>query len=336
VKPRRKRGGEKNRTKAADNLEDTFPFMSDATFLKAGRATATSELVVAGISWDGATTNRPGARHGPAAIRTASHMLADGTHPLFEVSPLDPRFRFGDAGDFMLPNTSLERMREALGPSVKQLLKRHRHIVFLGGDHSVTLPILRAYRAHLGRPLSVLHFDAHCDTWKDHFGEPSGHGTWVYEAIQEGLVTKECFFQVGIRSPGNREAREYVKSVGGMIFTARELRGLENMQQLAPVTQKILKRLEEHKQPPLYVTLDIDVLDPSVAPGTGTPEVGGLSTSQVLTLLEELLPRVQTFVGGDVVEVAPAYDHGEITSLAAATFAWTFLCAFALGAGTKK
>ena len=175
VKPRRKRSDKKPSSKgetgvAAENLEDSFAFMSDATFLKAGRASAASELAVAGVCWDGATTNRPGARHGPASIRAASHMLVDGTHPLFEVSPREARYRFGDAGDLMLPNTSLERMREALVPGVAQLLKRHRHLVFLGGDHSVTLPILRAYHAHFGRPLAVLHFDAHCDTWKDHFG----------------------------------------------------------------------------------------------------------------------------------------------------------------------
>ncbi len=165
--------------------------------------------------------------------------------------------------------------------------------------------------------------------------EPSGHGTWVFEAIQEGLVVKECFFQVGIRSAGNREAREYVRSVGGMIFTARELRGLENKQQLAPVLQKILKRSEEHGSPPVYLSLDIDCLDPAFAPGTGTPEAGGLTTAQVLTVLEELLPKLP-FVGADVVEVAPAYDHGEITALAAATFAWTYLCAAIVRAASAK
>jgi hypothetical protein len=159
-----------NKEEKRDESEDTFAFMSDASYLKAGRATPHSEMVVAGVCWDGSTTNRPGARHGPAAIRTASHMLVDGTHPVFEVCPLEPRGRLGDAGDFMLPNTSIERMRSAMAPMVIALLKRHRQIVFLGGDHSITLPILRAYRAHFGRPLAVLHFDAHCDTWKDHFG----------------------------------------------------------------------------------------------------------------------------------------------------------------------
>ena len=107
-------------------------------------------------------------------------------------------------------------------------------MAWLGGDHSITLPLLRCYRRWLGRPLAVIHFDAHCDTWSDHFGEPSGHGTWVYEAMQEGLVINECFMQVGIRSAGVREAREYVREQGGLIFDARSLRGLESAAQLAP------------------------------------------------------------------------------------------------------
>ncbi len=172
---------------------------------------------VAGIAWDGSTTNRPGARFGPRAIRQASHMLCDGMHPLFDVTPDG---QLGDAGDLPLPNTSLEGMRAALPPLVDALIRRH-HMAWLGGDHSITLPLLRGYRRWLGRPLAVIHFDAHCDTWSDHFGEPSGHGTWVYEAMQEGLVVDECFTQLGIRSAGEREAREYVREQGGLIFDAR-------------------------------------------------------------------------------------------------------------------
>jgi agmatinase len=183
---------------------------------------------------------------------------------------------------------------------------------------------LRAYRAWLGRPLAVIHFDAHCDTWEDHFGEPSGHGTWVYEAIQEGLVVRDGFTQLGIRSAGARAAREYVRDQGGLIFTARDLRGLESPAQLAPVIGAIRTRLAALGDPPVYLSLDIDCLDPAFAPGTGTPEPGGMSTNQVLSLLEELadLP----FVGMDCVEVAPPYDHAELSSQAAAHFVWTYLC----------
>jgi agmatinase len=155
-------------------------------------------------------------------------------------------------------------------------------------------------------------------------GEPSGHGTWVYEAMQEGLVVKECFTQLGIRSAGERAAREYVRDQGGQIFTARQLRGLDNAHQLAPVLDSIRSRLAQHGRPPVYLSLDIDCLDPAFAPGTGTPEPGGLSSNQVLTVLEELadLP----FVGMDCVEVSPPYDHAELTAQAAANFVWTYLC----------
>jgi agmatinase len=299
-----------------------FAFLSRTRFLAAPAATD-QLFAVAGIAWDGATTNRPGARFGPRAIREASHMLCDGTHPHFDVSPVEPMAHLGDAGDLHLPNTSLDSMRAALMPLARQLIAKH-HMAWIGGDHSITLPLLRAYKAHLGRPLAVIHFDAHCDTWTNHFGEPSGHGTWVYEAMQEGLVIDACFTQLGIRSAGLREAREHVKTRGGQIFTARDLRGLESASQLAPVLTSIRQRLAAHGNPPVYLSLDIDCLDPAFAPGTGTPEPGGLTSAQVLTVLEELadLP----FVGMDCVEVSPPFDHAELTSNAAATFIWTYLC----------
>lgn len=298
----------------------SFAFLSNNTFLKAPAANAALAYAVAGIAWDGAVTNRPGARFGPRAIREASHMLCDAIHPHFDVSP---EGRLGDAGDLALPNTGIDTMRSAMRAPVDALIAAH-HLCWLGGDHSITLPLLRAYKAKLGRPLAVIHFDAHCDTWEDHFGEPSGHGTWVYEAIQEGLVVKECFTQIGIRSAGEREAREYVRNQGGQIFTARELRGLDGATRLAPVLDAIRARLAAHGHPPLYLSLDIDCLDPAFAPGTGTPEPGGLMTTQVLTILEELADL--DFVGMDCVEVAPPYDHAELTSQAAAAFVWTYLC----------
>ncbi len=298
----------------------SFAFLSQGTFLRAPAASPATPFAVAGVAWDGAVTNRPGARFGPRAIREASHMLCDGTHPHFNVSP---EGMLGDAGDLPLPNTSLERMRGAMQPSVEALIRAH-HMCWLGGDHSITLALLRAYRSWLGRPLAVIHFDAHCDTWTAHFGEPSGHGTWVYEAMQEGLVIDACFTQLGIRSAGTREAREHVIDRGGQIFTARELRGRESPAQLAEVLSAIRTRLAAHGNPPVYLSLDIDCLDPAFAPGTGTPEPGGMTSNQVLSLLEELadLP----FVGMDCVEVSPPYDHAELTSQAAAHFVWTYLC----------
>eukprot|EP00602_Paraphysomonas_sp_CaronLab_P000171 CAMPEP_0185029066 /NCGR_PEP_ID=MMETSP1103-20130426/15150_1 /TAXON_ID=36769 /ORGANISM="Paraphysomonas bandaiensis, Strain Caron Lab Isolate" /LENGTH=342 /DNA_ID=CAMNT_0027563681 /DNA_START=45 /DNA_END=1073 /DNA_ORIENTATION=+ len=301
----------------------TFAFMANNTFLKADQAAGKkSPFSIAGIPFDGATTNRPGARFGPRSIRDASHMLCDATHPDFNVSPLK---YINDQGDLNLPNTSLADMRKKLEPLAAELLKKH-HMIWLGGDHSVTLSLLRAQRAHVGRPLAVIHFDAHCDTWEDHFSEPSGHGTWVYEAVQEGLVIPECFTQIGIRSPGEKRTLEYVADQGGAIHTARQLRGRENPEQLKEVLDSILNRHKQHGNPPTYLTLDIDCLDPAYAPGTGTPEIGGMSTRQVMTILEELGPRLN-FVGMDCVEVSPPFDHSELTSQAAAGFVWTYLCA---------
>jgi len=181
------------------------------------------------------------------------------------------------------------------------------------------MPLLPAAHALHG-PLALLHFDAHCDTWREHFGEPSGHGTWTYEAMQEGLVSLAQVVQIGLRSSGERPIRQYVQDQGGLIFTARSLRGLDGIG-LQPVVAQIRQRLG---QQPCYLTLDIDCLDPAFAPGTGTPEPGGLSSSQVLTLLEELSGL--NMIGMDCVEVAPAYDHAELTSSAAATLVWTYLC----------
>lgn len=298
----------------------SFAYLTQNTFLKCPPLADGHRYAVAGLAWDGAVTNRPGARFGPGAIRAASHMLCDGTHPWFDV---DLDGVLGDAGDLLLPNTSLAAMREALEAQARPLIERH-HVAWLGGDHSVTLSLLRAYRTVLGEPLAVIHFDAHCDTWEDHFGEPSGHGTWVFEAIQEGLVRPDCVSQVGIRSAGQRAARDYVREQGGQIFTARELRGLESPGQLAPVLDAVRSRLATRGHPPLYLSLDIDCLDPAYAPGTGTPEPGGLSSNQVLSLLEGWSDLA--FVGMDCVEVAPPYDHAELSSNAAANFVWTQLC----------
>ena len=295
-----------------------FAYANHGTTFLACPPLSDQRLAVVGVPYDGAVTNRPGARFGPSAIRAASLMLCDGTHPHFNTTPLG---QLGDAFDMRLPNASpLAEVREHIERQALALMQRH-HCVFLGGDHSVTLALLRAARRHHGQPLALVHFDAHCDTWTDHFGEPSGHGTWTYEAIQEGLVSPAHTVQLGIRSAGVREAREYVADQGGQIFTARALRGLDGAG-LAPVVQAIRERLGGM---PVYLTLDIDCLDPAFAPGTGTPEPGGLSSSQLLTLLEDLADL--NWVGMDCVEVAPAYDHAELTSNAAATAVWTYLCA---------
>ena len=293
-----------------------FAYAMNANRFLGVDALSDQPFALVGVPFDGAVTNRPGARFGPAEIRRASLMLCDGIHPHFDVSPVD---MLGDALDMRLPNASpLAEVRRHIEVQAGALMARH-HCVVLGGDHSITLALLRAARRQHG-PLALVHFDAHCDTWSDHFGEPSGHGTWTFEALQEGLVLPEQTVQIGLRSSGARAAREYVRDQGGLIFSARDLRGRDG-DRLAPVVAQIRERIGSQ---PCYLSLDIDCLDPAFAPGTGTPEPGGLSSSQVLTLLEELAPL--NWVGMDCVEVAPAYDHAELTSQAAATFVWTYLC----------
>jgi len=307
-------------------MNHEFPYLSGGGFLglpitpdAPSAAESGKPFAMAGINWDGSVTHRPGTRLGPGAIRQTSRMLCDATHPDFDTTPLDAMV---DLGDLRLPNTSLEDMRAALMPQVGALLDRHE-MVWLGGDHSITLPLLRAYHAHLGQPLACIHFDAHCDTWTDHVGEPSGHGTWVYEAFDEGLVIPGAFVQVGIRSAGVREAREFVNDQGGRIYTARELRGRDGAG-LHDVIDGVRARLAQYGNPPVYLSFDIDVLDPAYAPGTGTPEPGGLTSAQAMTLLE--CWHDLNWVGMDLVEVSPPFDVSELTSNAASTMIWTWLC----------
>ena len=295
-----------------------FAYAMNSNRFLAAPPLAEQALAVVGVPFDGAVTNRPGARFGPQEIRRASLMWCDGEHPHFNLSPLG---LMGDAGDMLLPNASpLAQVRAAIQGQAQVLMARH-HCVFLGGDHSITLALLRAARVHFGQSLALLHFDAHCDTWTNHFAEPSGHGTWTYEAIQEGLVDPKHTVQIGIRSGGVRAAREYVATLGGLIFTAQALRGKDGAS-LQGVLDAITQRLQGR---PCYLSLDIDCLDPAFAPGTGTPEPGGMTSSQVLTFLEGL--AALNFVAMDCVEVAPAYDHAELTSQAAAAFVWTYLSA---------
>lgn len=276
---------------------------------------AQQPLAVVGVPWDGGVTHRPGARFAPQSIRRASHALCDATHPVFDISSVP---WCGDAGNLQIPNASgLQVAREAIAQQALPLVQKH-HCIFLGGDHAVTLGLLQALSQVHG-PLALLHFDAHCDTWSDHFGEASGHGTWTREAIEMGLISPQHTVQMGLRSAGERQAREYVRERGGLIFTARDLWGLEG-----PVLNPCVQKVRQHiGQRPTYLTLDIDCLDPAYAPGTGTPEPGGLSTRQVLWLIESLSDLM--WVGMDCVEVCPPFDAAELTSLVASTLIWSYV-----------
>lgn len=292
-----------------------FPYAQSPQHFAGCGALARQALAIVGVPWDGGVTHRPGARMAPNSVRAASQLLCDATHPVFDFSPTP---YCGDAGNMRLPNASgWPQAREAIVRQALPLVRQH-HCVFLGGDHAITLALLQAlYQVH--GQMALVHFDAHCDTWPDHFGEPSGHGTWTREAIEQGLVSAPHTVQIGLRSAADRSSREYVRDRGGAIYTARDLWGLEGAA-MQPCIEAVRERIGQRA---VYLSLDIDCLDPAYAPGTGTPEPGGLSTRQVLGWIESLSDL--NWVGMDCVEVCPAYDHAELTSLAASTLVWSYL-----------
>lgn len=290
-------------------MTGTPTFALPPSFLAIERNDPAAALVIAGIPFDIATTNRSGARFGPAAIRQASRMLVDGIHPVSWLDPLGATP--SDIGNFRIalgdiPATLADVERQAAGL---------RHLVALGGDHSVTLPLLKALAGRSG-PLGLVDFDAHVDTWPDSFGQLYGHGSMFYHAIREGIVDPKRMIQIGIRSPVQREVYDWTVGQGVTILTA------EDVHEQGP--EAVARRVRAVVgDAPAYLTFDIDALDPAFAPGTGTPEVGGLATWQARAIVRRLAGV--DFRGMDVVEVAPAYDQAEITALAAATLAWEYL-----------
>jgi agmatinase len=284
-------------------------FALPPTFLGVARSDREAPFCVAGIPFDLATTNRSGARLGPQAIRQASRMLVDGDHPgrWLEPGTLD----LADIGNFALVLGELGASLKAIEAQAAGLA----HLVALGGDHAVTLALLRALARRTG-PLALVHFDAHVDTWPDSFGQPYGHGSVFYHAIEEGLVEPRRMVQIGIRSPVHRAVHDWTIGKGVTILSA------ETVHEAGPAT--IAARIREViGDAPAYLSFDIDALDPAFAPGTGTPEIGGLATWQAQAILRRL--GGLAFRGMDVVEVAPPYDVAEITALAAATMAWEYL-----------
>lgn len=268
-------------------------------------------IAVAGIPLDLGVTNRAGTREGPAAIRRASRMLVDGSHPTtrvdFRALPL------GDVGDFALALGDLPRSLDLIESQAAQ----HAHLVALGGEHGISLPLLRALAKRVGGPLALAHFDAHLDTWPESFGQRFSHGQPFFHAIAEGLVDPRRMIQIGIRSPVEPEIMDWTRGQGVTVLSALDV----HEQGPAAVAARVR---EVVGTAPAYLSFDIDALDPAFAPGTGTPEVGGLATWQAQAVLRRI--GGLDWRGMDVVEVAPAYDHAEITALAAATVAWEYLC----------
>ncbi len=285
-------------------------FATPLGFLGIGRANRNAAFVVAGVPHDIGTTNRAGTREGPAAIRRASRMLVDGPHPVFWVEPAT--LDIADIGDFSI---ALGDIAATLALIEQQALGLN-HLLCLGGEHGITLPLLRALTRRHGKGLALVHFDAHVDTWPDSFGQPLAHGSVFYHAIREGLIDPRKTIQIGIRSPVQRDVWDWTVGQGVTILSAQDVHAMGPAAVVARVRDVV-------GEAPAYLSFDIDALDPAFAPGTGTPEIGGLASWQAQAILRGL--RGTRFLGMDVVEVSPAYDVAEITALAAATMVWEYL-----------
>jgi agmatinase len=285
-----------------------------ATFARLPRIDEVSSFDVAllGAPFDGGVSFRPGARFGPSSIRQASRHLRPAYNPMQDVSPFSV-LQAVDAGDVPCNPFDIDAALQQIDDGVSDLLASGARPVMLGGDHTIALGGLRAVaRAH--GPVALIHFDAHLDTWNSYFGADRTHGTIFRRAHEEGLLIQDASTHVGIRGPlYAAEDLTDDATFGFEIIRAEDLDriGLEE------IVDRVRRRAGDA---PVYLSIDIDVLDPAFAPGTGTPEMGGLTSRELLALVRAL-PREQ-LVAADLVEVSPAYDHAEITSLAAATLGY--------------
>ncbi|MGB1322679.1 MAG: agmatinase [Vibrio gallaecicus] len=277
-----------------------------------------ADLVVLGVPLDMATSGRPGARMGPDAIRRASVNLAwEGNKFPWDFNVFD-RAKVIDAGDLVFDCGDAEDFTYRLEAATNEILKSGKTMLALGGDHFITLPILRAYAKHHGE-MALIHFDAHTDTYAN--GSNYDHGTMFYHAPNEGLISPKHSVQIGIRT-------EYDKHDHGFnVINAMEANDLSADDIVARIRDIIGDK-------PVYVTFDIDCLDPAFAPGTGTPVCGGLNSDKVLKILRGLAGV--NIVGMDVVEVSPPYDHSDLTALAGATVALELMYAWASGRQIDK
>lgn len=267
------------------------------------------DVAISGIPLDLACTFRSGARMGPQAIRAASVQLAElkpfpwGFDPFEDLAVVDYGDCYFDAHNPMT-------IKQSIIDHARTILDSGATMLTFGGDHYVTYPLLKAHAEKYGAPLSLIHFDAHCDTWPDDSPDSLNHGTMFYKAVNEGLIDPSRSVQVGIRTWND----DYMGM--NMLFAP-----WIHENGVAATVAEIKNAVGNH---PVYLTFDIDCLDPSFAPGTGTPVAGGLTTAQALNIVRALGDL--NLIGMDVVEVAPSYDQSEITALAAAHLACDFLC----------
>ena len=302
------------------------PFVSPrfgqlATFMLLPAATSLEgiDIALTGIPYDGGTSYRSGARFGPRAVREQSSLIRTW-HPVLKVHPFE-RLRVADCGDVDIVPISIERTYEAISRRIDEITSAGATPVCVGGDHSVTLPILRSVARKHG-PVGVVHFDAHPDTWDEYFGSKFFHGTPFRRAIEEGLIEPTRMIQIGIRGP----------LYGPEDFAFHDQHGIEVLR-IEPIKEQgvawAASRLERLRGVPVYCSFDIDAVDPAFAPATGTPEVGGLTSYEALALVRAL--QGLTLVGADVVEVSPPYDGpGQITALLAANLLFEIVSLLAL------
>jgi agmatinase len=294
-------------------------YTGEATFARLPRLdeVGQADAAVLGVPFDGGVSYRPGARFGPAHIRESSRLLRP-YNPALQASPFAAQ-QVADAGDLAVSPFSIDEAITAVERGARALLERAPFVLTLGGDHTIALPMLRAVAAVHG-PLAVVHFDAHLDTWDTYFGAAYTHGTPFRRAAEEGLLDPTGCLHLGIRGPlyaGDDLVQD--TELGFQVVSAPEVEDLG----VAGLVERIRQRVGVDR--PVYVSVDIDVLDPAHAPGTGTPEAGGLSSRELLATLRSFAQL--NLVGADIVEVAPAYDHAQITGIAAAHVGYELLSA---------
>ena len=277
------------------------------------------DVAVVGVPFDSGTSYRPGARFGPTAVRQGSRLLRPW-HPSLRVAPFGAQ-QVADAGDIACNPFDIKEAMDQIEAAAAGLLAEAAHLLAIGGDHTIAYPLLRVASQRFG-PVALVHFDAHLDTWQTYFGAPLTHGTPFRRAAEEGLFSEEHSMHVGIRGP--LYAPSDLEEDAELGFAAVSAMEIERIG-IDGVVAAIRERVQDQ---PLYVSIDIDVLDPAHAPGTGTPEAGGFTSREVLGILRGLAGM--RLVGADVVEVAPAYDHAEMTAVAAAHICYELLALMAL------
>jgi agmatinase len=297
-------------------------FAGPATFARLPRLdqVPSADVAVVGVPFDSGVSYRPGARFGPAHVRESSRLLRP-YHPALDVSPFEVA-QVVDAGDVAVNPFDIGEAIDTLQAAALDLTAGGTRLVTVGGDHTIALPLLRAAVERHG-PVALVHFDAHLDTWDTYFGAEYTHGTPFRRAVEEGLLDTEALSHVGTRGPlyGKKDLDDDRRFGFGIVTAADVYR-----QGVDEVVERLRERVGSR---PVYVSVDIDVLDPAHAPGTGTPEAGGMTSRELLEVLRGFAGL--DVVGADVVEVAPAYDHAEITGVAAAHVAYDLVSLLAMG-----